>query len=217
MPRLLSALLFGSLPLLLLSSCGGDEYAVGLPDEDYDLGAMALQEEDTSGYIRDSDRPSDNEEFALLFDTDDTDAKKRQLDATGRIRGHMAFFYQDPVDDYGQPLVFYSSSTLYVDDVAARESIRTTCGLPIEITTDVHEFRVPRIGDEAAGFTTVEEDPFSHVNICFRTGRVVHAIVLRGLRGVEDLSLSVRLAQRMLKHVDAAFAGDTPPSGSEGG
>ena len=42
--------------------------------------------------------------------------------------------------------------------------------------------------------------------VCFRTGRVVHAVLQQGLDGSEDIALSVLMARRMYEHVRAVFA-----------
>ena len=198
--------------IALLAACGGGgvDYAADRQDADYDLPAMALQETDVpEGFVRDGDRDYDNEEYALLFDTDDTDAKKRQLDALGRVRSHMAFFSQDPVDDYSLPLVIFTSSTIFVDSAAAEESLGSDCGLPIELGPDAEDFDTKGLGDESSGFTAEEDDPFTHMNYCFRTGRLVHAVVLRGLRGTEDPELAASLAKAMARRVDEAFEGES--------
>ena len=223
MRRVFAALLIGALAFTLLAACSEEPYATDLADDEYKLEAMILQEEDLpSGYFRQQEGAFDNEEFAVLFPVDDTDAKKRQLDAQGRIRNYVAIFaWENPVEHFGRPLTFTAQSTLYADVPAADEAMRNNCGLLIGDETPLEDFFVPRIGERGVGFRYSEpQDVIGEaveLNICFRTGRIVHAVVQSGLEGTQDIALSVRLAQRMLKRVDAAFAGDVPaPEPEEG-
>lgn len=223
MRRVFAALVLGPLSFALLSACGEAPYAADLSDEEYELEAMSLQEEDLPpGYSRQQSGAFDNEEFAGLFPVDDTDAKKRQLDAQGRIRNYVAIFaWENPVEHFGRPLTFTVQSTLYVDVDAAKEAMQNTCGLLMGDDTPVEDFFVPKIGDRGVGFRYSEPQEVIgdavELNVCFRTGRIVHAVVQSGLDGTQDIALSVRLAQRMLKRVDAAFAGDASESESDGG
>jgi len=41
--------------------------------------------------------------------------------------------------------------------------------------------------------------------VCFRTGRLVHAVTQGGLEGTQDPELSIALARRMLERVNEAF------------
>lgn len=216
LPRFLMTLLLGPAALVLMVGCNDAGYSVDRADDDYKLEAMSLQEEDLPvGYFLQQDGAFDNEEFAVLFPVDDTDAKKRQLDAQGRIRNYIAIFsWEAPVEHFGRPLTFTAQSTLYVDVAAARDSMRMTCGLLVGDDTPLEDFRVPALGDEGVGFRYSQQEEVIgesiDLNICFRTGRIVHAIVQSGLEGTQDIALSVRLAERMLKRVEAAFAGDEP-------
>ena len=42
--------------------------------------------------------------------------------------------------------------------------------------------------------------------VCFRTGRIVHAVAQNGLEGTEDIALGVRIATRMYELVRTVFA-----------
>jgi len=206
MSRRFAVFVGGLIFLAILGACGDDGYPADLRDADYDLAAMAIQDGDVAGYVKDGDSTYSNDEYSLLFDTDVPESKKRQLDARGRVSNFMSFFSQEPLDDFARPVIFYTSSTLFEDTTAASDSVRTDCGLPIDDRIPLEEFGIIKIGDESSAFTNRETDLFSHVSVCFRTGRVVHAVVLRGPTGTEDIAMSVRLAQQMLERVDEAFA-----------
>jgi hypothetical protein len=53
--------------------------------------------------------------------------------------------------------------------------------------------------------------------VCFRTGRIVHAVIQQGLDGTQDIPLNVRLAQKMLIHINDAFDGKSPTPEPEQG
>ena len=102
-------------------------------------------------------------------------------------------------------------STLYEDAGAAERSLREfACGLPIEANVQLEPLLVPELGDGASGFLVrqFEENAptFVDTTVCFRTGRVVHAIQATSVAGVEDIGFVIRLAERMLARTDAAFA-----------
>ena len=194
-----------------LSACSDAAFPAGLDDSDYDLRSMALQEIDLpEGYARLQRGEFNNEEFAVLFQSPDTDAKKRQLDAQGRLESYVTVFgWDDPIQHFGRPLTFTAQSTLYVDSEAALESMRTTCGLLVEDAIQLEEFFVPDFGDGGVGFSYSEEQDVIgesvELNVCFRTGRIVHAVAQSGLEGTQDIALSVRLAERMLERIELAF------------
>jgi len=193
-------------------ACDDSQFPGSLDDERYHLEEMALQREDLpEGYVLLQEGQLDNEEFAVLFPTDDTDAKKRQLDALGRIRNHFVIYgWDEPVEHFGRPLSFTAQSTLYVDLESAVQSIRTSCGLLVDDSARFEDFFVPDIADGGVGFSYSESQDVVgeavELNVCFRTGRIVHAIAQSGLEGTQDIALSIRLAERMLDHVEAAFA-----------
>lgn len=201
------------IPIALgIASCRKSRFPPGLDDELYDLEAMTLLPEDLpEGYVLLQEGGLDNEEFAVLFPTDAPDAKKRQLDALGRIGNYFVVFgWNEPVEHFGRPLSFTAQSTLYVDVAAALESLRTSCGLLVDDAARLEDFYVPGIADGAVGFSYSESQEVVgeaiELNVCFRTGRIVHAIAQSGLEGTQDIALSVRLAERMLDHVEVAFA-----------
>jgi hypothetical protein len=159
----------------------------------------------------------DNDQWAQVTGADDPEGKKAQLDAQGRLRGHVSLFTRDdPSTQLAKALSITSQSTLYTDEKAAEESTHSLCGLLVDETGPVEAFAVPDLGDESTGFfvTTVGNGSGTSVDttICFRTGRIVHAVVQTGFNGSQDVALSVRLAQRMLAHVNDAFDGKAPPS-----
>jgi len=206
------ALLLGSLALFAVACDDGRDYPSNLGDGDYDLGAMALRTTDlpVDFEMQEIEEPEfNNELWAEVFDTDDFEAKASQLDAQGRLKNHVSAFAPPGL---GRVLGVTAVSTLYTDEQAATESTeRFACGLPINDTVALEEFIVPKIGDQTEGFFVKQDNEsgvsFVETTICFRTGRIVHAIQQTSLPGVEDIALSVRLAQRMLDHVDDAFDG----------
>ena len=126
---------------------------------------------------------------------------------TGVVAANVAAFSPEAL---GPVLAITNVSTLYTDAEAARQSLeKFACGLPINDTIPLDPLIVPEIGDGAAGFLTRQEDDgsttFVDTTLCFRTGRIIHAIQQTSLPGVEDIALSIRLANRMLERVDAAF------------
>ena len=83
------------------------------------------------------------------------------------------------------------------------------CGIQANEKDPVTEFKVSKIGDQSAGFYMVgslqDFGDLIETTVCFRTGRIVHAVIQQGLDGTQDIALSVRLAHKMLAHVDDAF------------
>jgi hypothetical protein len=216
------ALLVVGIPLL--AACNDSRnYSSNLADEKYDLAAMSLTEGDLpKGFTRqalgDPDEASlhqfDNAAWSeRVFDTEDPEGKKAQLDAQGRITNYVNLF--SPPNP-GPVLNVTTISTLYTDEKAAAEATsRFACGLPIKDTQPLDEFFVPTVADQSTGFFVVEENDggvnFVDTTVCFRTGRIVHALQQTSLPGVEDIALAVRLAQRWLGHVNDAFDGKAPP------
>lgn len=196
--------------MLLAGGCGdGKEYPSDLPDAAYDLEAMALQAEDLpGGFERQAPGEFANEQWARIFDTDDVEAKLRQLEAQGRVRNYVALFGPSGL---GPVLAVTAISTLYQDVDAAERSLREfACGLPLEPTVQLEPLLVPRLADGASGFLVRQFEggapTFVDTTVCFRTGRVVHAIEATSVAGVEDVAFVLRLAERMLARVDAALA-----------
>jgi hypothetical protein len=177
---------------------------------------MALHQEDLpSGFEAGQldDPEFDNTRWVDVFDTDDPEGKLAQLDAQGRLRSYVTAF--QPAE-LGKVFSITAVSTLYTDvDAARRSEAQYGCGLPIEDKVATTPFDVPKLGDEATGFfirnqsanglTTID------TNLCFRTGRVLHAIQQTGLPGTEDIALEVRLAQRWVTRVNDAFDGKSAP------
>lgn len=224
-----------SLIVLMLSACGGDSrsYPVDLPDEDYDLSAMQLAE---------SDMPDDgiklfindiytNEDWAGIAVqqglSTDVEQKRIQYEAQGRVTGYLALFtWESPIEHFGKLQTLESHSTLYkdVESASSAMSLRA-CGLLIPDDKPLDTVEVASLADESAAFTVSDQlmlaDQVSlgtsvDTVVCFRTGRVLHAIVQSGLDGTQDLDLTVELAKRKLEYVNAAFDGKDPPAPSEG-
>ncbi len=196
---------------LLAAGCGGGEtgYPEGLADGAYDLEAMALREEDLPpGFERQSPGEFGNAAWASVFQTDDVEAKLRQLEAQGRQRNYVTLFGPQGL---GPVLAVTAISTLYADAGAAERSLREfACGLPIEANVQLEPLLVPRLGDGSNGFLERQfsegAPTFVDVTVCFRTGRVVHAIQATSVAGVEDVGFVLRLAERQKVRVDGAFA-----------
>lgn len=217
--------------LIAVAGCGGGRasYPADLPDEAHDLEAMALRDEDMPevGLKRRFADFFNNEEWAAVFENivGDTAAEQKrvQLEAQGRLRGYVAAFsWDEPVRHLGKVQSIESTSTLYRDVAAASEAIRrSACGLLISDAEQLEPFDVPHLGDEAAGFFRYqEEEPlgtFVETVVCFRTGRVVHAVTQGGLDGTQRVELSIELARKMLVRVNEAFAqakrGTSTPEG----
>ncbi len=197
---------------LLLAACGdGRDYPASFGDDDYDLAAMALRAADLpAGFeAQEIESPAfDNENWALIFDTNDPEAKQAQLDAQGRLTNHVAAFSPGAL---GPVLALTNVSTLYTDAEAARQSLeKFACGLPINDSIQLEPFLVPQIADGATGFFVRQQSDgsttFVDTTLCFRTGRILHAIQQTSIPGVEDIALSIRLANSMLERIDAEFA-----------
>ncbi|GAB4323154.1 MAG: hypothetical protein Kow0010_04350 [Dehalococcoidia bacterium] len=209
---------FAALVLLLvaagaLAGCGGEKYPSDLADDAYSLRSMLLTADDIPFAMQEVVVDEfDNEEWAAGFETEDPVAKRRQFEAQGRIRNALAVFaWESPIEHLGSPRIITTQSTLYEDVDAARASLQGICGLPFDDATiaDLREFPVKGVGDESVGLFLVNRAEIGAIIdtiVCFRTGRVVHAVTQNGLEGTEDVALAVRLARRMLERVDRAFA-----------
>jgi hypothetical protein len=231
---------FLALPLftIALAGCGiaggggGEESRTSYPTEfepeELDLEAMALRAGDIP--VRGLD-PSfselfNNEEWAFAFQETlpevEAAQKQIQLEAQGRQLGHLSFFAWDFwFEHLGRVQQIESHSTIYLDEEAASNALRFhACGLLIADDQQLDEFEVPRLGSESTGFfsTTTFElgdvsfGQFIETVVCFRTGRVVHAVVQGGLDGTQDTDLGVVLAERMLTYVNATFDGEEADS-----
>ena len=200
------------------SACDDDgrSYPAGRADSDYDLGSMALHLDDLprgftqTEIVQPPQSPAqfDNETWSLIINADEADSLLDQLEAQGRLNNYVSAFGPAGL---GPVLSVTTVSTLYTDVEAARQSIeRFVCGLPLENSVALEGFDVPKVGDGATGFFVRQQDAqgqttFVDTTICFRTGRVTHAIQQTSVAGSEDVALGVRLAERMLARVNAAF------------
>jgi hypothetical protein len=196
---------------LLLGGCAGASYTVDRPDGDYDLEAMALVDDDMpTGYLERNSHVYDNQAWAEFVDQENPEAKQRQLDALGRVSGATKVFGQDnPGEHLGHAYLLVAQSTLYTSVSAAQKSLKKFCDVAVDEKDPTEEFKVTGVGDEASGFQSTSQvnnfgDSIDTV-VCFRTGRIVHAVITSGLDGTQDVALVVKLAKKMLARVDAAF------------
>ena len=218
--RLTTLPVLAALGLALLAACASEqEFATELPDDAYPLEDMLLDLDDLPLRMDDQNTSTfDNGDWAQLFDVDDLRGKVNQLEARGRINAAVREFSWTSAFPLAGPWFITVQSTLYTDVDAARDSLSLFCGTVTDerTATDVSEFWVADIGDGVQGLILGEqvEGPGRIVEtiVCFRTGRVVHAVLLQGLDGSEDIALSVRIARRMYEHVSAVFEDIEPPS-----
>ncbi len=208
------------LPLLallgaaLLGACGDtEEFPADLPDDAYPLEEMLLDLADLPIDMDSAETHAfSNEAWAQSFDVENLRGKIAQIEARGRVTGALRVFSWDGPFAVGGPLYITVQSTLYTDVAAAEDSLSLYCGTLTDerSATDVVEFWVDDIGDGVQGLLMGEQvaDMGRGVRtiVCFRTGRVVHAIDQRGFDGSQDIRLSVRIARRMFEHVQAVFA-----------
>ncbi len=206
---------------LLVSACGGGPtYATNKPDDSYDLQAMSLAEEDLPvGFLRQDARIFNNQDWAAVLPdpANDPQKKQNQLDAQGRITGAATFFsWNNPEEHLGRPYQITTQSTLYATADDASKSLKMLCDLPVDPSNPLTDFKVTGLGDEATGFMSTQTiqgfGDSVDTAVCFRTGRIIHAVVQSGLEGTQDVALNVRLAQKMLARVDDALKGKTTPS-----
>jgi curved DNA-binding protein CbpA len=233
------AAIFAVVALVLVVVANDDDGEEAFPDrdnEEYDLEAMRLRDQDMpTGFEWVQSVDFNNEEWGQLFlgeeeleDPEALAAKQRELDSEGRIRNLLSVYQPEGL---GRTVGIFSISTLYDDDDSASESLTLFCGLPVDERQGVQlrPVQFPRVGDESSGFISegVMSGPqFSETTFCFRTGRVVHAVSLASLPGIEDIGLAVRLAEDMEDRVEAFYDGEEPPEddldndaqgGSDGG
>lgn len=215
----------GGVMLFAAAACDeGRSYPSDRGDDDYNLEAMQLIDRDMPrGIFRSDERTFNNDEWSQVFDVDDPEVAKTTLDGQNRIRSFVAFFtWESPQEHFGTVISITTQSTLYKDEEAARKSLMenrfSACGLLVseEETGRAEAFYVPRVGDESVGmFITQQQSQLGtsvDTILCFRTGRIVHAVVQTGLDGTQDVALAVKLAERMLARVDAAFDGKAAPT-----
>lgn len=202
--------------LVFLAACAGDEeqFATNLPDDEYPLEDMLLDLEDLPLAMENANTNTfDNGEWAQLFDVENLRGKVNQLEARGRIIGAVReFSWNEPFTHLGGPALITIQSTLYADVESAEDSMSLYCGSLINerTVTDYTDFWVADIGDGAEGFIvgqpTTEIGRLVETVVCFRTGRIVHAVAQNGLEGTEDIALGVRIATRMYERVRTVFA-----------
>ena len=205
-----------ALGLVFLAACAGDEeqFATNLPDDEYPLEDMLLDLEDLPLAMENANTNTfDNGEWAQLFDVENLRGKVNQLEARGRIIGAVReFSWNEPFTHLGGPALITIQSTLYADVESAEDSMSLYCGSLINerTVTDYTDFWVADIGDGAEGFIvgqpTTEIGRLVETVVCFRTGRIVHAVAQNGLEGTEDIALGVRIATRMYERVRTVFA-----------
>jgi len=209
-----------------ISDRGGTDYNPNRGDGDYDLEHMALTEADMPAGIEFAGSGDFSaEEWASLFDVVDEDelaAKISQLEAQGWVKNYVA---EGGRPGFAKLLGVKSVSTLYTNEAAANEAAtRFACGLPIELSEQLEEFRVPSIGEQSVGFNhrrPLRDDngeiviTFVDTTVCFRTGRIVHAVQQTALEGVEDIAGSIRTAYVLLDHVNDAYEGKTGADGED--
>lgn len=205
------------------------EYPVDFDDDDLNLEAMALRDQDMPerGLQRLIGDTFTNQEWASAFEQQvpfvDAAQKRIQLEAQGRVLGYLALFTWDrPIEHLGRVQQIESHSTIYTDVDAAADAIRFhACGLLIGDDQQLDQFEVPELASESTGFfyeTNIDTlGKLVDTVVCFRTGRVVHAVVANGLDGTQDSDLNIALARRMLSYVNATFDGDDLESETEEG
>ena len=213
--RLMLPLALAVSGLALLPGCVDEAVPAGLPDDAYPIEEMLLDPLDLPVPMEhETTTTFDNAGWAQLFDVEDLRAKLNQLDARGRITGTVRVFsWEDPFQHLGGPTLITTQSTLYEDVAAAERSLSLFCGTLIDerTATDVAEFWVDGIGDGVQGLIVGEQTEgigrVVETLVCFRTGRIVHAVLQQGLDGTVDIALSVRLARRMFERVRAVLDG----------
>jgi hypothetical protein len=221
--------ILGAACALTLVACGsGRTYTDKKADDEYHLDEMRLDPTDLPAGLPEQDLPShefDNAAWVDLFGSDDPEGIQKQLDAEGRVRGYVGTF---AAEHLGKVLGVTTFSTLYATSEDARKAQGTNstdnvkqpaCGIPLNDAVVPEPFDVPGMADGAVGFFTPNYDSnpadpnqphggtLSDTNICFRTGRILHDVQVESIPGVEDIALLVRLADRMLQHVNDSFDG----------
>ncbi|MCC6381241.1 MAG: hypothetical protein IT304_01975 [Dehalococcoidia bacterium] len=207
---------------LFLAACAGDSsYPVDRRDDAYDLAAMRLRPADLPAGYEEADiaqHEFDNDDWVKVTGAADADARKAQLDAQGRLRAYVSVYQPKQL---GRVFSINAISTLYTDaNKADQSAVKFLCGTPTDDKALTEPFPPPSLGDQSVGFLVPPtgvangDPPISETTLCFRTGRILHAITLTGLAGTEDVALSVKLAQRMLARIDEAFAGRSTPEAS---
>jgi hypothetical protein len=224
--------------LLGVACSDAPSYKTNKADDDYDLEYMLLRNADLP--VGMTERVASTfgiDEWADITGEDDPEARKDVLDKTGWKKGTVALYTPDDVsEELGRTIRLTSQSTLYKDVGAARKAMSdptAACGtLNSGAAAQPTDFEVPRIGEESIGFFTEGYLPLDDsgqlaaksvdTTICFRTGRIVHAVVQTGLNGTQDIALAMRLAQRQLVRAERTLDGhpddkEVPDPGDQGG
>jgi len=216
----ITAVAIGGLLLMAITACtGGRTYPTNLPDSAYNLGAMALQQSDVPASLHESQLAQheyDNAAWAKVLNASAPAATQKDLtDNIGRVRGWVTAFQ---ASQYQKVFAITAISTLYTTVAKAEQQLAGYCGVPSSKPAPPasDRFVVPKIGDQATGFfvtvNNTQGQQFIDTTICFRTGRILHAIQSTGLPGTEDVAAAIGLAQAMLQHVNDAFDGKIPPT-----
>ena len=208
--------LLAAFGLVFLAACAGDEeeFATDLPDDAFPLEDMLIALDDLPLAMENANTNTfDNPEWAQLFDVENLRGKLNQLEARGRITAAVReFSWKEPFAHLGGPAFITVQSTLYADVESAEDSMSLYCGTLVDerSVTDYTDFWVANIGDGAEGFIigqpTTEIGRLVETVVCFRTGRIVHAVAQNGLEGTEDIALGVRIATRMYERIRTVFA-----------
>jgi len=211
--------------LLLITTaaaCGnGRTYSTTKADASYNLGAMALRQSDVPSGLAEQAvvHDYDNAAWAKIMGATDATAETKDLtDNVGRVRSYVAAFSAPQIQKVYEVI---GISTLYTTVDKAEKQIAGYCGVPATAAAPAAaaRFSVPKIGDEATGFFVTEQradasgnpQTFTDTTLCFRTGRILHAVQTTSVPGAEDIATTVRLAQLMLGHVNDTFDGIIPP------
>lgn len=225
--RPLVLLLVGALGLTLVACDSGRTYDDKKADGDYHLDEMSLTTQDVPTELSESDQlpqhEFDNADWSNVVGSDDPEAAEKSLDAQGRIRNYVALFVQAA---QSRVLNITAVSTLYTTVALAKEAEqpqpKQACGIPESETAITVAFDVPKLGDESIAFLAHLDNspgaPVTEVTICFRTGRILHAVQGISVPGPSDAGLVLTMAEKMLQHVNDSFDGHgvaPPPEPTE--
>jgi hypothetical protein len=220
-------LLLAAGTLLVFAGCSSDKtYNTSKGDDQYDLEAMLLRNADLPvGMVEQQTLGFDNQDWAQTT-SDDPEKQATILDQQQRIRNQVAVYARQDSSQLGRVFRVTSQSTLYKDGTSAAAALTNpmaACGTQPPAAKEIAEdFAVPKIGEQSIGFIlsrdnardpdTGQQSPkFVETTVCFRTGRIVHAVTQLALDGAEDVQFSVRLAQRMLVRVENTLDGKPDP------
>jgi hypothetical protein len=230
----LSALLLGALVLLAAAACSdGRSYSTTRPDKDYDLAAMALTAEEmpagltpavlTQHEYANADWVTTLRGAQILDPSGDEKTQEKQLDDEGRIRSWVSVYQPGGL----QRIIGVTTvSTLYRSANAAQTAMeKQLCGLPLSSAQETAPLAVPVLADASTGFQTVASGGLVDSTLCFRTGRILHAIQETNVPGTEDFGALVQMGENMVQRVNGVFDGKikgtpvptAPPSASATG